>query len=193
VFGSHFLVPRLAAFRRASPAVLLDVVGETRAANLFRREADLSVRLSRPQEPGLAARRLGTMRFALYGTPEWVARRCEQWEFIGYNETLADAPQQQWLVQFAQNRPFALLANDLVSIHPACQAGMGVALLPRFIVNGTIRCRRSLLTRRATSSGKSGSRFIQTCGPRRACRRWPMHWLEPCAMRMERCDARGHA
>jgi DNA-binding transcriptional LysR family regulator len=76
------------------------------------------------------------MRFALYVTPEWVARRCEQWEFIGYNETLADAPQQQWLVQFAQNRAFALVANDLVSIHRACQAGMGVALLPRFIVNG---------------------------------------------------------
>jgi DNA-binding transcriptional LysR family regulator len=138
VFGSHFFVPRLAAFRRAYPAVLLDVVGETRAANLFRREADLSVRLSRPQEPGLAARRLGTMRFALYGTPEWAARRCEQWEFIGYNETLADAPQQQWLARFAQDRPFALIANDLVSIHRACQAGMGVALLPRFIANGDV-------------------------------------------------------
>jgi len=136
VFGSHFLVPRLARFRRDYPAVLLDVVGETRAANLFRREADLSVRLSRPQEAGLAARRLGTMRFALYGTPEWASRPCEQWEFIGYNETLAEAPQQQWLVSFAQDRPFALVANDLVSIHRACQAGMGVALLPRFIVNG---------------------------------------------------------
>ena len=136
VFGSHFLVPRLAAFRRAYPEVLLDVVGETRAANLFRHEADLSVRLSRPQEAGLAARRLGTMRFALYGTPEWAARRCEQWEFIGYNETLAEAPQQQWLVRFAQDRPFALVTNDLVSIYRACQAGMGVALLPRFIVDG---------------------------------------------------------
>jgi DNA-binding transcriptional LysR family regulator len=136
VFGSHFLVPRLAGFRRAYPGVMLDVVGETRSANLFRRDADLSVRLSRPLEPGLAARRLGTMRFALYGTSEWAKRSCAQWEFVGYNETLADAPQQQWLARFAQGRPFALIANDLASIHRACQAGVGVALLPRFIANG---------------------------------------------------------
>jgi DNA-binding transcriptional LysR family regulator len=35
VFGSHFLVPRLAAFRRAYPAVLLNVVGETRPPICF--------------------------------------------------------------------------------------------------------------------------------------------------------------
>lgn len=136
VFGSHFFVPRLAGFRRAYPGVQLDMVGETRAANLFRREADLSVRLSRPHEPGLAGRRLGTMRFALYGTAAWAARSSDQWEFLGYNETLAEAPQQQWIVCFAGERPFALIANDLVSIHRACQAGMGLALLPRFIAKG---------------------------------------------------------
>ena len=134
VFGSHFLVPRLAGFRRAFPGVLLDVVGETRSANLFRREADLAVRLSRPQEPGLAARRLGTMRFAMYATPEWAGRPPRKWEFLGYNDVLT--PQQQWLQQFADERPFALVANDLVSIYRACRAGLGVALLPRFITHG---------------------------------------------------------
>ncbi|PCE21844.1 LysR family transcriptional regulator [Paraburkholderia acidicola] len=135
-FGSHFLVPRLAAWRRAWPGIQLDIVGEARAANLFRREADLAVRLGRPPEPGLAARRLGTMRFSLRATADWLGRPPSEWEFIGYNETLTDAPQQQWLVQFAGARPFALIANDLTSIYRACRAGAGVALLPGFIANG---------------------------------------------------------
>lgn len=134
VFGSHFLVPRLAGFRRTWPGVLLDVVGETRAANLFRQEADLAVRLSRPQESGLAARRLGTMRFRIYATPEWAQRPPGEWEFLGYNDVLT--PQQQWLEEFVGGRPFALVANDLVSIYRACRAGVGVALLPRFIAHG---------------------------------------------------------
>lgn len=136
VFGSHFLVPRLAAFRRANPDLLLDMVGETRSANLFRREADLAVRLSRPQEAGLAARRLGAMRFGLYGTAAWAAQPCADWEFVGYNETLADSPQQQWLTRFVGERRFALVTNDLMSIHQACKAGMGIASLPRFIGEG---------------------------------------------------------
>ncbi|MGH8782433.1 LysR family transcriptional regulator [Paraburkholderia sp.] len=136
VFGSHFLVPRLAAMRRAWPGVQLDIVGESRVANLFRREADLAVRLTRPHEPGLASRRLGTIRFALRATPEWLTRPPSEWMFVGYNEVLADAPQQQRLVQFAGDRPFALVANDLVSIYRACRAGAGIGLLPGFIANG---------------------------------------------------------
>ncbi|KAB0648495.1 LysR family transcriptional regulator, partial [Burkholderia diffusa] len=60
VFASHFLAPRLARAQRAWPALRIDLMGEMHAANLYAREADLAVRLSRPSEPGLAARRPGT-------------------------------------------------------------------------------------------------------------------------------------
>ena len=52
VFASHFLAPRLARAQRAWPALRIDLLGEMHAANLYAREADLAVRLSRPTEPG---------------------------------------------------------------------------------------------------------------------------------------------
>ena len=45
--------------RRVAEPLRIDLMGEMHAANLYAREADLAVRLSRPSEPGLAARRLG--------------------------------------------------------------------------------------------------------------------------------------
>ncbi|KAB0650712.1 LysR substrate-binding domain-containing protein, partial [Burkholderia diffusa] len=105
------------------------------AANLYAREADLAVRLSRPSEPGLAARRLGTMRFALCASPDWAAAPPDTWAFLGYDDALAQMPQQQWLERFAAGRRFAFIANDLAALHRACVAGAGVALLPRFLVD----------------------------------------------------------
>ncbi|WP_396332563.1 LysR family transcriptional regulator [Burkholderia anthina] len=135
VFASHFLAPRLARAQRAWPALRIDLMGEMHAANLYAREADLAVRLSRPSEPGLAARRLGTMRFALCASPDWAATPPDTWAFLGYDDALAQMPQQQWLERFAAGRRFAFIANDLAALHRACVAGAGIALLPRFLVD----------------------------------------------------------
>lgn len=135
VFASHFLAPRLARAQRAWPALRIDLMGEMHAANLYAREADLAVRLSRPSEPGLAARRLGTMRFALCASPDWADAPPDTWAFLGYDDALAQMPQQQWLERFAAGRRFAFIANDLAALHRACVAGAGVALLPRFLVD----------------------------------------------------------
>ncbi|WP_175713096.1 LysR family transcriptional regulator [Burkholderia ambifaria] len=138
VFASHFLAPRLARAQRAWPALRIDLMGEMHAANLYAREADLAVRLSRPSEPGLAARRLGTMRFALCASPERAAEPPDTWAFLGYDDALAQMPQQQWLERFAAGRRFAFVANDLAALHRACVAGAGIALLPRFLVDAPI-------------------------------------------------------
>ncbi|RQU09281.1 LysR family transcriptional regulator [Burkholderia cenocepacia] len=135
VFASHFLAPRLARAQRAWPTLRIDLMGEMHAANLYAREADLAVRLSRPSEPGLAARRLGTMRFALCSAPDWAAAPPDTWTFLGYDDALAQMPQQQWLERFAAGRRFAFIANDLAALHRACLAGAGVALLPRFLLD----------------------------------------------------------
>ncbi|KVO32348.1 LysR family transcriptional regulator [Burkholderia ubonensis] len=138
VFASHFLAPRLARAQRAWPRLRIDLIGEMHAANLYAREADLAVRLSRPQEPGLAARRLGTMRFALCATPDWAAAPHDKWQFLGYDDALAQTPQQQWLERFAAGRRFAFVSNDLATLHRACLAGAGIALLPRFLTDGSL-------------------------------------------------------
>jgi DNA-binding transcriptional LysR family regulator len=136
VFASHFIVPQLALLRSRWPDITIEVIGEARQANLYRREADLAVRLSRPQEPGLATKPLGELGYALYGTAAWRDVAPERWEFIGYDELLRETPQQQWLEQVAAGRPFSLRANDLGAMHQACRNGLGLAALPHFLARG---------------------------------------------------------
>jgi DNA-binding transcriptional LysR family regulator len=133
VFASHFIVPHLARLRQRWPGITVEMIGESRQANLYRREADLALRLSRPEEPGLAARPLADIGYGLYATAEWAQRDPGEWEFIGYDELLRESPQQRWLDELAQGRPFSLRTNDLGAMHQACRAGLGLAALPHFL------------------------------------------------------------
>lgn len=131
--AAHFLVPRLAARRQDWPGIDLEVMAETREVNLARGEADLALRLSRPSVPGLVVRALGTLGIGLYAAPHYAQRAPEQWEFLGYDESLRQVPHQQWLEGVTAGRRFILRSNDLTALWQAARAGLGVAALPHFI------------------------------------------------------------
>lgn len=140
VFASAFLTPRLAPFLAAHPDLRLDLVGETATVSLPRREADLALRLSRPTDPDLIARRLGHLRFALWAAPAHLAGRDPaDWRWCGYDDALAHLPQERWLERRRGGRPLAFAANDLASLHAAAAAGIGVALLPEVFAAGDPR------------------------------------------------------
>jgi len=135
-FASSFLVPHLGALRARWPALTLEIIGEIRQADLYRREADLALRMARPEQPGLAARPLAQTGYGLYAAPGWFERPHDAWEFIGYGEAMKDTPQQAWLAKFAAGRPYAFWTNDAGAMLAACRAGLGVAVLPHFLGRG---------------------------------------------------------
>ncbi|GGP22403.1 LysR family transcriptional regulator [Silvimonas iriomotensis] len=134
---SHFLMPRLAPLRQAWPGIDLDILSDTREANLARHEADLALRLTRPSAPGLTARALGEVGFGLYATAHWRDAPPSAWQFLGYDNAMRDAPQQQWLEKTAGARRFVLRCNDLVALREAARAGLGLAVLPHFLASAT--------------------------------------------------------
>lgn len=141
--ASHWLLPRLRGLRQRLPGITLELIAETREANLNRHEADLALRLQRPRARGLATRPLAELRYALYAAHDypWLEQP-ERWEFVGYDESLAAAPQQQWLQALAGARPFALRANDLGVVLQALRAGLGVGVLPQFLAAEAPELRR---------------------------------------------------
>jgi len=133
VFASHFLVPRLAGVREQWKNLNLEVVGEIRDAHLARGEADLAIRMSRPTAPGLAARCIGQMHYGLYAAHGYAERPEAEWEFLGYDDSLRQVPQQQWLERMANGRRFSFRSNDLAALLHAARAGLGLAALPHFL------------------------------------------------------------
>ncbi len=136
VLASRFLAPRLGPLRAAHPSIELELIGEPRAASLGRREADVAIRLSRPTDGAIVARRLSLLAYGLYAGTSYAAQTPPADRvFLGYDDSLGDVPQQRWLLRVAAGRPLVLRANDLATIHEAARAGLGVAALPRFLAD----------------------------------------------------------
>ncbi|RKP47780.1 LysR family transcriptional regulator [Pararobbsia silviterrae] len=143
VLVANFLAGRLASFRQQNPAVRISVSSETRKVSLARREADVILRLSRPEEPSSVVRKIGRMPFGLYASRQYIhLHHPPAWEFITYNEGFADVPRRQWLARFQGERASACEINDVNGHLTAAQAGAGVAGLPVFIGDTDARLQR---------------------------------------------------
>src|SRR5262245_7237606 len=130
-FITRFLAPRLLPLQRERPGLRIELVGEARLISLGRGEADLALRMERPQEKGIVARRLAVVAYGLYGSRDYLARcGADAQDFLGYDDSLDHLPQQQWLKMLAGERALALQANDLSTLLTAVRAGLGVAVLP---------------------------------------------------------------
>ena len=134
LLASTRIAPRLAELRNAHPGIHVRLIGEKRSASLSRREADLAVRLSRPTEKRLVVHKIGAIEFRLYAAPRYLAaHEPGSFEFIGYDESLDDVPQQRWLKAAAGTRAIVLRTNDVDSQRAAARAGVGIATLPRYL------------------------------------------------------------
>ena len=134
--AAYVIAPRLAAFQRAHPSVAIILSGASGAAALDRGEADVAVRMGRPEEPGVVAKRIGRARFALYATPEIARAPRGDWRYIGFDATLDHVTSQRWLKTLAGERELAFRGSDLFSQAQAARAGVGVVVLPRFVGDG---------------------------------------------------------
>lgn len=131
--AAFVIAPSLPALARRHPGIRLALSASPTVVSLERGEADIAVGFVRPDLPGRVARRVGDMPFALYGAPTLASRPSEDWTFIGFEESLGDIPQQKWLNAFADARSFSLRTNDVMTQAQGARAGLGAALLPRFL------------------------------------------------------------
>ena len=133
-FANLLIAPKLIQLRQQHPGIRIKLIGEKRAASLSRREADLALRLSRPTQPGLIARKIGYFELGLYGAPSYLkATPPHAFTFIAYDASMDDTPQQRWLTKFAGTREIVLRTNDLENQAAAARVGVGLAVLPKFL------------------------------------------------------------
>jgi len=74
VIGCEVLPTILAAFRAEHPGIAIELATTNRNEDLARRDADIAVRMVRPTQSGLLARRIGASRIALYAHRDYLAR-----------------------------------------------------------------------------------------------------------------------
>lgn len=135
----HLLSPALPVLRERHPGLVLEIAADQRAFDLTRREADLALRMGRPRDAGLVTRKLSDVAHRFYASPGYLAgRRSVDFakdHFIGFDDSLASAPQERWLARLAPERRVVFRTNSTASLQAAARIGLGVAVLPCYVAD----------------------------------------------------------
>ena len=75
ILGTEWLPEVLREFTNVYDGVRIDIQIDTAPADLLRREADIAIRMYRPQEPDLVAKKIGSIAYGLFATQEYIDRR----------------------------------------------------------------------------------------------------------------------
>jgi DNA-binding transcriptional LysR family regulator len=74
IVGCEVLPAIFATFHANNPGVAIELALTNRNEDLSRRDADIAVRMARPTQSALVARRIGETRIGLYAHPDYLAR-----------------------------------------------------------------------------------------------------------------------
>lgn len=134
---AHYLAPQLAALRVRHPELAVELIGSSDTLDLSRREADIAVRLARPQSGDFVVRRLAELVYGVYGArgedvaEDWRVSHVGNW--VGYDQSLAQVPEMRWLAQRVGDERIVLRCNNLDALAIAVANGVGRAVLPHLV------------------------------------------------------------
>ena len=143
-FGTLHIAPALPQFLARYPEVRIDMAIGDRIVDLAEEGFDVAVRISKEPAPNLVARRLAVVNRKIVATPEYFEKR-------GVPETPADLerhncltythfnPHDTWRLRGPEGDitvPISgnLRLNDDEALSAAVLGGLGVALLPTFLI-----------------------------------------------------------
>jgi DNA-binding transcriptional LysR family regulator len=144
MLATRYILPHLWKFRERYPELTIDLICSNRSLDLSRREADIALRLTRPQQPSIVARRLAEIELALYASPSYLARRgvppepdesLRGHEVILFGSSRAFATENEWLEARLDGGRVALRADSITAIYAATASGLGIGLLPRAVAD----------------------------------------------------------
>jgi DNA-binding transcriptional LysR family regulator len=162
--GEHYVVPAIAALRGTAPEIDVDVQIGWASVNLLRGEADLAVRLVRPNHPRLVARKVADFALRAYASPKYIAARgapiadFDGHDLVAYTE--ANALSIAGID--ASDARIVLRTNNGNAIRRAGHEGIGIVELPSFVGD-----RDRALTRVCVGSERRYSVYIVTHTDRR--------------------------
>ena len=137
---AQFVPMHLPAIRANLPEIEIELSVNHMNANLSRREADLVLQVCLPDTPGLIARKLGELSYAVYGSRAYVAatpaargnKRYQDCEWVAFDDDHVYFDGQTWLREKLAGRAPAIRMNNGHAIHDAVRNGAGLGVLPCF-------------------------------------------------------------
>jgi DNA-binding transcriptional LysR family regulator len=146
--GNHWLTPRLGEFIDLFPEIRVTLITTDEELDLSMREADVAIRLRQPTQPDLIQRKLFSVHFHAYASPEYLKRFGTPTKFeeldhhrivlLGGSIVPSYLQNRNWLIDVGRNgkepRQPQITISNILGVLRACQRGLGIALLPDYLV-----------------------------------------------------------
>jgi DNA-binding transcriptional LysR family regulator len=145
--GIHWLTPRLGEFLELYPDIQVTLITTDEELDLAMREADVAIRLRQPTQPDLIQRKLFSVRSHAYASPEYLKRfgtprnfdELDTHRIMMLGGTVPTyLENRRWLIDVGRNgrgpRTPRFTINNVLGLMRACQRGLGIALLPDYLV-----------------------------------------------------------
>ncbi|MCG8707919.1 LysR family transcriptional regulator [Brenneria sp. 4F2] len=136
----HLIIPALPQLNARYPNLRLEIITGINTVDLPRYEADLALRLVRPEQGNLVLQRLGNMTSAVYGAKNYLQQHpavasdpCAGRAFIIWDKSYGHLPAARWLSDKGYDHRPVLVTTSVAAQYAAVKAGMGLALLPCFL------------------------------------------------------------
>ncbi|MBY0383382.1 MAG: substrate binding domain-containing protein, partial [Xanthobacteraceae bacterium] len=151
--GINWLIPRLTEFTDLYPEIRLSLTVTDEELDLSMREADVAIRTRKPTQPDLIQRKLFSIGFHAYCSPDYVKKfgtpralqDLDNHRLIVLHEVVAQSHLQNrnWLIEAGRNgsgsrEPF-FRVNNVIGLVRACQHGIGIAALPDYLIDESNR------------------------------------------------------
>lgn len=138
---TKLFTPGLAELRARYPALILELMSESRLVDLKAGEADLAIRSGPIADEELIARKLCNAGSSVYASPAYLARHpaltdvddLRGHDVIGYDLRLGAMPAAKWIEERARNATIVLRSREVTEMLAAALTGVGIAVLPCFL------------------------------------------------------------
>ena len=149
------------ALRQSHPRLNVQLRGSFLRADLAKGEADIALRMARPDEHDLVARRVVETGWCVYAARAYLASRglpsgaaeLARHDLVLYADNLHSAPPTRWLEPY---KTAAHTASRMDSLETACQAavlGGGICVLPAFVGDAEPELQRVFAAPVASNTG----------------------------------------
>jgi DNA-binding transcriptional LysR family regulator len=139
--GAIWLTPHLMRFQRENPAITVEIVSDNAVVDLARGGADIALRLARPHQPDLVARRVGYLTLRLYAAPSYtsvfgVPRTLDELfehKLVDFSWIYASTRANRWRELASKHANIAYRSNSSLAQLNAVICGFGIGLLPSYV------------------------------------------------------------
>ena len=146
IVGAEVLPPLITAFRARHPDIVIELVLSNRQEDLLHREADIAVRMTRPMQSALVARRIGAVRLFFYahkrylkarGTPQTMDDLVHH-NLIGFDRDAVNIEALKATNVDVSRERFALRTDSDLAQLAMLRAGFGICACQPAIADSTL-------------------------------------------------------